>query len=221
MEVMPLNSEPGDLSREELLAITMAHDLRNPLAALHHLAYLMEHRFDPRHVQKMKKQLTRCESVINNVLALSGGRASDRKAITLRDLILTTIDAMPFPDEIQVEIIDEEPVVALVDAAQVSQALSNVFQNALEAQEGRAGTIRIWIGEAEQQGCIRICDGGPGLSPEDLQSLFQPRVSSKKGGVGIGLASARMMIESNHGSIEAINLPDGGAQFSIYLPKES
>jgi signal transduction histidine kinase len=65
---------------------------------------------------------------------------------------------------------------------------------------------------------VEITDTGPGIPPEQFPRLFQSFFTTKRGGMGIGLAMCRSIIEAHGGTIEAANLPDGGACFRFALP---
>ena len=66
--------------------------------------------------------------------------------------------------------------------------------------------------------CVEIADTGPGIQPEQFRRLFQSFFTTKHGGMGIGLAMCRSIIEAHGGAIEAANLPGGGACFRFTLP---
>ena len=66
--------------------------------------------------------------------------------------------------------------------------------------------------------CVEIADTGPGIPPEQFPRLFQSFFTTKRGGMGIGLAMCRSIIEAHGGAIEAANLPGGGACFRFTLP---
>ena len=67
---------------------------------------------------------------------------------------------------------------------------------------------------------VRIRDNGSGISPRIRQRLFEPFVSSKETGLGLGLSICKRLIEDHGGAIRGNNLPQGGAEFAFTLPKE-
>jgi two-component system sensor histidine kinase HydH len=110
------------------------------------------------------------------------------------------------------------PVIALADGAQLQQLLVNLALNALDAmpQGGRLGfdlaaPVR---GQVE----LRVQDTGPGVAPEILPRLFEPFVSGKETGLGLGLAVSRRIAEGHGGSLWVTNPPQGGACFVLRLP---
>jgi two-component system sensor kinase FixL len=109
----------------------------------------------------------------------------------------------------------------LADKVQIQQVVLNLMRNALEAMsENRAGSLTVeasaipggWVE-------VRISDTGPGLAPEVLDRLFQPFVTTKAEGMGVGLSICRTIIEAHGGEISAFNRPEGGAVFRFTLRK--
>jgi two-component system sensor kinase FixL len=107
----------------------------------------------------------------------------------------------------------------LADKVQIQQVVLNLMRNALEAMsESRAGNLTVeasaipggWVE-------VRISDTGPGLAPEVLERLFQPFVTTKAEGMGVGLSICRTIIEAHGGEISAFNRPEGGAVFRFTL----
>lgn len=100
-------------------------------------------------------------------------------------------------------------------------ALENVVKNALDALAGRGGRISIYarvVGSRHPQVSLRIRDTGPGVDPEIRDRIFEPGVTSKAGGWGVGLALSRRIVEGVHrGRIELLD-GTGGATFQVRLP---
>ena len=115
-------------------------------------------------------------------------------------------------------------VVVEVDSAQIRQVLVNLLRNAVEAMQendpSRDARVTISTG-VRPDGAVEfaISDTGPGLSPEAREQLFQPFFTTKANGMGLGLSVCRRLIEAHGGSIEADNLPGGGAIFRFQLPR--
>ncbi|MEI9983843.1 MAG: ATP-binding protein [Aliidongia sp.] len=108
----------------------------------------------------------------------------------------------------------------VADRVQLQQVVANIAINATQAMKGsteRRLTIRTG---APDQGTLRIEieDTGPGIAADHLGHLFESFFSTKPGGMGIGLAICRSILEAHGGSIAAINLPEGGARFRVALP---
>lgn len=105
----------------------------------------------------------------------------------------------------------------------VHQVLLNLLQNAIDAMagEGRAELDVTVDGSAAGEVTVSIRDQGPGIRPADIDRLFAPFVTSKPAGsgTGLGLAISRQLAEREGGRLEAANHPDGGAVFTLVLPR--
>lgn len=118
---------------------------------------------------------------------------------------------------------DCSQAVVFCDPRYIREVFENIFRNAAEAMSGsdtqtKSLTIRTTL--YENQLMIRISDTGPGISPTVSGRVFEPFVSTKatKNNWGIGLSFSKRIINSHGGKIEASNLPEKGAVFTIYLP---
>ncbi|MGE0159285.1 MAG: PAS domain-containing sensor histidine kinase [Gemmatimonadales bacterium] len=97
-------------------------------------------------------------------------------------------------------------------------ALENVVKNALDALAGRGGKITLYARQLGQQWVsIRVRDTGPGVDPEIRDKIFEPGVSTKSGGWGVGLALSRRIVELHEGRIELLETGEG-TTFQILLP---
>ncbi|HEY6621173.1 MAG TPA: ATP-binding protein [Steroidobacteraceae bacterium] len=111
----------------------------------------------------------------------------------------------------------------LGDRVQLQQVFVNLAVNAMHAMANRSVrrlTIRTLRPQSDRPG-VTVEDTGPGIAPENLERLFGSFFTTKTGGMGIGLAICRSIIEAHGGRIEASNLPRGGAQFFFTLPTVS
>jgi len=99
----------------------------------------------------------------------------------------------------------------------------NLLVNAIHAMEGNGGgTLQLATRDASNDAVeITVADGGPGLPPELLAQLFQPFVTRKREGTGLGLWISRGIVERYGGDITAANRPAGGALFTVRLKAES
>jgi signal transduction histidine kinase len=96
--------------------------------------------------------------------------------------------------------------------------LVNLLLNALDAMP-RGGALRVELEAGERECRLRVRDTGPGIAPEIAGRLFTPFASTKPTGTGLGLSLSRRIVEEHGGTISAANLPEGGACFTITLPR--
>lgn len=119
------------------------------------------------------------------------------------------------------------PLVPL-DESLCEQAFLNLVQNAYEAMqdqdEDHVGTLRVEVQpviQNDREGVqLRLADTGPGVPEELREEIFNPFVTTKKTGVGLGLSIVSKIVDGHHGSIHVENAPDGGAVFTIFFPLE-
>jgi signal transduction histidine kinase len=112
----------------------------------------------------------------------------------------------------------------LGDRVQLQQVLMNVILNACEAMTEVIPAHR-WLSVTtshdEDQIQILVCDAGPGIQPQDADRVFEPFVTTKPHGLGLGLAICRSIVRAHGGEIRAFNNPEGGSTFQIFLPRPS
>ena len=109
------------------------------------------------------------------------------------------------------------------DSVQLQQVILNLILNAFSAMSGAGldGARRVVVRTNsidESNVLVEVQDSGPGIAAEKLESVFDPFITSKPEGLGMGLSICRSIIERHGGKISAANNPDRGAKFSIMLP---
>jgi C4-dicarboxylate-specific signal transduction histidine kinase len=109
-----------------------------------------------------------------------------------------------------------------VDRTQIKQVVLNLIRNSIEAvaasgAECREIKLRTFV-RGEEEGVLVVSDTGPGLHPDAKGRIFEPFYSTKKGGMGMGLAICTSIVEAHGGKIEATLKPSGGAEFCVALP---
>lgn len=132
------------------------------------------------------------------------------------ELASTAVDGV----QVRLEFADRLPQVA-IDRMQIQQVLLNLLRNACEAVAGspvRVVSIETRPGDEPMTIEIVVSDTGPGLPAEVVDRPFEPFVTTKPGGLGIGLAISLAIVRSHSGSLSAETAAGGGAQFRITLP---
>jgi C4-dicarboxylate-specific signal transduction histidine kinase len=111
-------------------------------------------------------------------------------------------------------------IYVLADHVQIEQVLLNLIFNsaqAMEKTETQNKIITISLYKNENEVIVSVCDKGAGIDKEIMGKIFQPFITSKNEGMGIGLAICQSIIEDHKGKIRAANLPEGGAEISFSL----
>jgi two-component system sensor histidine kinase HydH len=118
----------------------------------------------------------------------------------------------------------ELPVEVFIDPEQIHQVVVNLLLNSLDALP-RGGAIWVEGGSPgngllvdDGQVQVRVRDSGSGIAPRILKRLFEPFVSTKETGVGLGLSISKRLIEDHGGTIRGANVVEGGAEFVFTLP---
>jgi len=110
-----------------------------------------------------------------------------------------------------------KPLMARVDAGALKQVLLNLFINAQQAM-GQGGELMVRTKRRGACGIVEISDTGSGIAPEKLPTIFRPYNSSRSGGTGLGLATAKKIVEAHHGAVAVHSELDKGTSFTIELP---
>jgi signal transduction histidine kinase len=206
----------------------LAHQLRNGLAGarLAVQLYLREcpAGTDAAALEVALRQLTLLEAHLKRFLDLGRADAPRREACSLAALVSEAADLLrPQCRHAGIELRCSPPAgpdTVLGDAGQLGQLLLNVLGNAVEAA-GPGGTVEVRLRTAEGgTAVIEVFDSGPGPAPEVAERLFEPFVTGKAEGVGLGLAVARQTAEAHGGRI-TWGRAEGRTCFRIELPLAS
>jgi two-component system sensor histidine kinase HydH len=205
------------------LAASIAHELRNPLGVIESSLFLLRRRVgdDPKvvsHLDKIEAQLKLSSRIINNVLDMVRDRPSHLQSLEPARLTEVVLDSIREEDQgrIQVEVDKALPKVQ-VDEEQARQILLNLLLNGLEAS-GPTGNVQLTAYPEGAHVSFLVNDDGPGIDPSISARLFEPLVSTKKNGIGLGLALSKKLAERNGGSLITHRGPLPGAAFVLTLP---
>jgi signal transduction histidine kinase len=121
------------------------------------------------------------------------------------------------PIEMRVEATGPGPDVT-GDPVLLEWTLEALVKNAIDALQGRAGTIILRVGADESWGELRVIDDGPGVPRDIRRSLFEPGITTKRGGWGIGLALSRRVVRDMHGGELTLEQTERGASFLLRIP---
>jgi two-component system, NtrC family, sensor histidine kinase HydH len=208
------------------MAAGIAHEVRNPLTVIKLLVQAATDPkravgFRPRDLRVLEGEILRLEQIISTFLDFARLPRPSKKTVSTRELIDECLAGVAARAELQkVEVrLDAPPELPALDAdpGQIKQVIYNLMFNALDVLAA-GGTIRMSAITANGQLVIRIADSGPGL-PTGLESrIFDPFVSTKETGLGLGLSICKRIVEAHGGSITATNDPTGGAVLIVRLP---
>jgi two-component system, LuxR family, sensor kinase FixL len=220
------------------LTTTLTHELRQPLAAILTSTYVGERLLDAPEPDLPKVRSTladisevtrRAGDVVAGLRSMlkRGGAATDPTSVDVNDVIriverIAHGDANLHKVSVHLEL---SPHVRTVrgDSVQLQQVILNLMLNGFSAMSGAGpdGPRRLVVRTTSidrSNLLIEVQDSGTGIAGDKLESIFEPFVTSKPEGLGIGLSICRSIIERHGGRISAANNPDRGATFSIALP---
>jgi signal transduction histidine kinase len=225
----------------------LAHELRNPLMAMRLLVEAGGDQsgsgegLDPRDLQVLDEEIARLEKLVESFLDFARPPQPEKTTIDARILLQQTLHLLGGPARQRDVTIDWQPPVEAVtieaDPVQLRQVLLNLLLNALEATSD-GGTVTVELGSGrnlpeaalgrhgsaerlalDHYVAIHVCDQGPGVPDQIKQSIFEPFVSGKKAGMGMGLAVCRRIAEAHGGAITVTDNPGGGARFTLCIPR--
>ena len=222
-----------------LLAASVAHEIGNPLNALHIHLQLMERELRKLrrsaasaetqtgvdrlegYVNVAKGEIGRLDNIVTQFLDALRARAPKIAAASVNEILRETLDLLRPEIENRGQRINEKfsanvPEVPC-DAAQIKQVFVNLIRNGMQAMS-RGGELSIETGANSEAVFVSINDTGSGIPEEKLNQLFQPFFTTKKKGSGLGLMIVQRIIREHAGRIDVESKPGKGTTFRVWLP---
>jgi len=223
--------EDAILARIELvqeMARIVAHEVRNPLQSLELLTTLVasEHEDAERLeiANSIHSEIRTLEQVVTRLLRDSAVRGAlrlrvSRQAIApLIDQVISLRRPQATGSGVQLTMGDIAQVELPFDQPLVKRTIENLVLNALQAAPRGQGEVRVSVLEEHDGIVIVVEDNGPGVPEEIVDHIFEPNVTGKKGGHGLGLALVKGVVEAHNGHIRYTRSAMGGARFEARLP---
>lgn len=213
------------------VAAGLAHELRNPLAAISGCVELLGgtkglSEEDQRILGIVLRETSRLDQLLGRFLQFSRPTPPQRRPVDLAAVVAETVDVFAGDPTAAGVAIERRLVRSPVecDADQLRQVLWNLLTNAAQAmrESGRGKRIRVAC-EPEPQGgaTVAVEDDGPGIPAEDLPRIFTPFFTTKGNGTGLGLAVVQRIVDAHGGSVSVRAGAGGGARFEVRLPGPS
>ena len=218
------------------VASTLAHELNQPLGALSSFANGLLNRLRSHSisldelepvVERMARLSDKAGSIIQRVNAFARRRELSRQHLDLAPFLRRTVGSQPDSKDVQLTLqAGSKPAWVDADEMLLEHVVNNLVSNAQDwaPRSKRPAQVRVWLEHhpTEQRVALCVADSGPGVPEEQRQHIFSAFFSTKDGGMGMGLAICRSIVEAHHGHLEVSqDLDLGGARFTAWLPLTS
>ncbi|MGX5730561.1 sensor histidine kinase [Pseudoxanthomonas beigongshangi] len=208
---------------------SLAHEIRNPLAAINYAVQLLEESRqiidgDRRLLQIIHQQCQRTNGIVESVLGLARRERASPEHVDLNTFVRRFIDEYQQSLSIETDtleaVIGPRPVPALVDLRHLQQVVTVLVQNAMNYGRlpGESARVRVRVFQADHRPMIDVMDRGPGIPEAVAAQLFRPFFTTSEHGTGLGLYIARELCRANQATLEYVPVPGGGSCFRITLP---
>jgi len=216
------------------MSVALAHEITQPLGAIENYALAARRRArEPEPdvarvadlLDKVIGQAARAGDVVTRMRSMVQRRSLDPKLVEIKCAISECISMVKMDCdlreiEIRLSTASDLPPVT-VDEIHLQQVVLNLLRNAMEAIENGGGARVISISIAlnhREEIQVEVADTGSGIAEGDLERIFESFYSTKKSGLGVGLAICRKLIEAQGGMLWALHMPEGGAVFRFTIP---
>jgi two-component system sensor histidine kinase PilS (NtrC family) len=213
------------------LSASIAHEIRNPLAAISYSAQLLDESVslpdtDRRLLEIIHSQCQRMNGIVQNILGLARRERSQAESVELATFTRRFVEEFRNNHPLETDVLQAvnagRPVVAMVDPHHLHQVLTVLVQNALTygRDPGQAAQVTVAVRTDGPHGppLVEIIDRGPGIPPKVAEQVFAPFFTTSEHGTGLGLYIARQLCEANQSTLAFEPVPGGGSCFRITLP---
>ena len=213
------------------LSAGIAHELNNPLGVviMYSNILLEEAKAEDPVKEDLKlivEQAGRCKKIVAGLLNFARKNQVNHQTVDIKELVNHSLESLIIPESVKINVIDQttNPVASL-DSEQMTQVLTNLIKNAIDAMPN-GGSIEIKLEDTMGDVIFTISDTGTGIKEEDRAKIFEPFFTTKGigHGTGLGLATAYGVVKMHKGHItaESNNNPaigPTGTSFKIMLPR--
>jgi PAS domain S-box-containing protein len=212
------------------LAATVAHELRNPLAAINMAAYNIKRKAQnpllDKHLSNIETKVSESEQIIANLLFYSRIKMPHLGNINIHNILSACIGEAQAKfskraASTQKNITDIKNLLINADALQMKEVFLNILNNAFDALPEQGGRIEVIAQSDAQAARILFSDNGAGIDKENLERIFEPFFTTKAKGTGLGLTVCKQIIDLHGGYINIESTAGKGTTVTITLPKKT
>jgi two-component system sensor histidine kinase PilS (NtrC family) len=208
---------------------SLAHEIRNPLAAINYAVQLLEESrnvddADRRLLQIIHQQCLRTNGIVESVLGLARRERANPENLDLGAFVRRFVEDYRQTLSIETDsleaIVPSQPVQTLVDPRHLQQILTALVHNSLKYGRimDEPARVRLRVFQDGRNAYVDILDRGPGIPEGVVAQLFRPFFTTSEHGTGLGLYIARELSRANQATLEYVPVPGGGACFRVALP---
>ncbi|HEY4014050.1 MAG TPA: HAMP domain-containing sensor histidine kinase [Polyangiaceae bacterium] len=212
----------------EGLAARLAHEVKNPLAAIKGLSsHMARTAADARTAERLAivaAEADRLQAIVDGFLTFSRGldelETGPVNPYDVAHELTVLLETRAAEAEVALEVSGERMLALEADARKLRQALLNVVLNAIQASP-KGAIVKVAVGADCGGARIAVQDDGVGMTPEVMERIRRPYFTTKEGGTGIGVAVARGLVEQHGGRIEFKSAPGRGTTVVLSLPMKA
>ncbi len=222
------------------MAAGIAHEIRNPLAAIQLYAKMLSDDLGQiaanesgttgsiavaalSEAEKIRSAVHGLNAIVCDVLTFSREMSPQPMVIEAAGFLRSVLDAHAPAIEaanIQVDLnLADHHLQVRADPDLLRQAILNLVRNAVDAMDHGCGTLTLEVSRQDNRVLIRVRDTGPGIGPDDIDRIFNPFFTTRNTGTGLGLAIVHRIVDAHGGAIAVHN--EQGAVFTLSLPDQS
>ncbi len=201
------------------LTASIAHEIRNPLGAASHAAQLLEESDisteDKKLTHIISQQTKRCSNIIESVISVSRGEASNIKPFDLVHWLPGFLESYNVGKQYSVELHSPDSLFINFDSEQLAQILTNLIDNGIRHSISNNGEEQVYLHvglDHDKLPYLDVIDQGTGVAEKNIQRLFEPFFTTEQAGSGLGLYMCRELCEANQARITYIPHYDGTAR---------
>jgi PAS domain S-box-containing protein len=205
----------------------VAHEMRNPLFGMTAVGQIldMELTLEPAHRQlldSLLREARRLNNLVEELLECTREVRIRRKNVDLLKIVEASVmvnEMLAREKHLRIDLVRPEgEVEVFADTEKVEQIMVNLLRNAIDASEA-GGTILVAVTANDDLATVKVIDPGCGIPDDLLEKIFDVFYTTKKNGTGMGLAISRNIAEAHDGSLACVNNSNGGATFTLVLPR--
>ncbi len=211
------------------MAARIAHEIRNPLGSMAIFSTLLERELDgDEERRKLATSISRgvktLDNILSNMLHFAASPGARYRTVDLTELIADSVQMTQACGKTGFEVVHCGSTELEADEGLLRQLCVNLLLNAVDSMK-KGGTVTITT-RLDPAGTdtvetveIRVKDRGVGISPENIDRVFDPFFTTRSSGTGLGLAIVNSVVEAHSGSINVVSTPGVGTEFIVRLPR--